>query len=215
MGAKAEPAAPVTPAAPLLASSAPSDEAKVGFEPTAAHGKLALVVLRDVISQRLSERDRCLDVVLRITVAAPDSQLRSMSIRMVVNQLLPIASVAGRIEAFATACLESVAPPVGAGSASGEAEDDASLSWARDFVRDRLSFGPPATWEEALRRTSLHAAMCTRKPALLQGFVAAFARCPPQLHPAFTRVLVRISAQQMLNLALSSTPGAWLTDAPS
>lgn len=195
----------MTPAAPLGGEDAKPPP----FEATAAHGKLALIVLRDVITQRLGERARCLDVVLRVTAVAPEFQLRRMCIQMTVNQLLPVASVAGRIAAFSEACLESVAPPqpgaaaaaAAAGragragradgaEASGSGASDEEVEWARAFVRDRLRLGLPGTPEEALRRISLQVAMCTRRPGMLRGIAETFARSPPHLHPAFSQYMV-------------------------
>lgn len=115
---------------------------------------------------------------------------------MVVNQLLPLGSVGGRIAAFAEACVHSIAAPAAAaegrgGEAGTVGATEEEAEWASGFVRDKMRVGPPQTPEEALRRIALPIAMCTRRPGLLRAIAETFARAPPLLHPAFFSYLVR------------------------
>ena len=68
---------------------------------------LGLITLRDVVMHRQAERSACLALVLRCTVHADDA-LRGKAIRMVVNQLHPLAFAAPEVESFASERLESV-----------------------------------------------------------------------------------------------------------
>jgi hypothetical protein len=61
---------------------------------------LGLIALRDIVVNRPQERDPGLALILRCTVHADDT-LRSKAIRMVVNQLHPLAYAVAPIEQFA------------------------------------------------------------------------------------------------------------------
>ena len=132
---------------------------------------LGLITLRDVVMHRQAERSACLALVLRCTVHA-DDVLRGKAIRMVVNQLHPLAFAAPEIESFASERLESVLqlPPAG--------ETEPAVA--------------PATTEETLRRISLYFALCTRADALLPRLFKVYAASGPAAQPAFHRNMVSI-----------------------
>jgi symplekin len=128
---------------------------------------LGLITLRDVVMHRQAERSACLALVLRCTVHADDA-LRGKAIRMVVNQLHPLAFAAPEIESFASERLESVL-----------SVDEA----------DAIAVSDDA--EETLRRISLYFALCTRADTLLPRLFSVYAASGPAAQPAFHRNMVR------------------------
>ncbi len=131
---------------------------------------LGLITLRDVVIHRKQERGACLALVLRCTVHADDA-LRGKAIRMVVNQLHPLAHATAEIERFAAERLDAVlqlppAPP-----------DDAAVV---------------AQLEEALQQVSLYFALCTRAPDLLPRLFEVFTGSSASgTQPAFHRNMAR------------------------
>ena len=131
---------------------------------------LGLITLRDIVMHRQAERSACLALVLRCTVHEDDA-LRGKAIRMVVNQLHPLAYAASQVESFAGEHLDSVLQLQSAIDAEAAAAPDT---------------------EEALRRISLYFALCTRAETLLPRLFDVYAASGPAAQPAFHRNMVRV-----------------------
>ena len=132
---------------------------------------LGLITLRDIVMHRQAERSVCLALVLRCTVHEDDA-LRGKAIRMVVNQLHPLAYAALQVESFASEQLDSVLQLQPASGAEANAVPDDT--------------------EEALRRISLYFALCTRAEALLPRLFEVYAASGPAAQLAFHRNMVGV-----------------------
>ena len=133
---------------------------------------LGLITLRDIVMHRQAERSACLALVLRCTVHVDDA-LRGKAIRMVVNQLHPLAYAALLVESFAGEQLDSVLQLQPASGTEATAA-------APDYT------------EEALRRISLYFALCTRAETLLPRLFEVYAASGPVSQPAFHRNMVGV-----------------------
>lgn len=171
---------------------------------------LALLSARDVALQRPPARPAALQVVLEAAAGA-DEDLRSKAVRLLVNRLLPEASMSGRIEQFARQSLARLAarPAAEAGAVEPDVSGPTGSAAAAEAAAEAAAQGMPSrpseegdlpvaqpsaapavpelpTEPEAARACALYCALCTKRPTLLRGLFEAYTATSGEDQPGCT-----------------------------